>query len=45
MMLERVKMEVEKRVKIQMIRNLALQSDLEPQNQVAYRLTDMEEPH
>lgn len=45
MMLERVKMEVQKRVKIQMIRNLALQSDLEPQNQVAYCLTDMEEPH
>lgn len=41
MMLERVKMEVEKRVKIKMIRNLALQSDLEPQNQVAYHLTDM----
>lgn len=41
MMLKRVKMEVEKRVKIQMIRNLALQSDLEPQNQVACRLTDM----
>lgn len=40
MMLERVKMEVEKRIEIKMIRNLALQSDLEPQNQVAYRLID-----
>lgn len=35
MMLKRVKMEVEKRAKIRMIRNLALQNDLEPQNQVA----------
>lgn len=35
MMLKRVKMEVEKRVKSRMIRNLALQSVLEPQNQVA----------
>ena len=37
MMLKRVKMEVEKRAKIRMIRNLALQNDLEPQNQVADR--------
>lgn len=35
MMLKREKMEVEKRVKIKMIRNLAPQSDLEPQNQEA----------
>lgn len=35
MMLKRVKTEVEKKVKIKMIRNLAPQSALEPQNQVA----------
>lgn len=35
MMLKRAKMEVEKRAKIKMIRNLAPRSDREPQNQVA----------
>lgn len=35
MMLKRVRTEVEKRVKIKMIRNLAPRSALEPQNQVA----------
>lgn len=38
MMLKRVKTEVEKKVKIKMIRNLAPQSALEPQNQVAEQL-------